>query len=149
MNTLMLANSIFQVNLPPELGGGVANYNYMFSLNNLVRPNEYVVPANLANKEVLVVGEVWSANNMNNKTSANSIDITWNNYANSHRFYGPSRSYTANKKIPVKAKIKFGAINSNKIRFSSYQTGSHNAQAGWNTSDCDLQCRGNLTFYYN
>ncbi|EAK9948669.1 hypothetical protein A0Z31_08185, partial [Campylobacter lari] len=70
-------------------------------------------------------------------------------YANSHRFYGPSRSYTANKKIPVKAKIKFGAINSNKIRFSSYQTGSHNAYAGWDTSDCSLQCRGNLTFYYN
>ncbi|EAJ0335871.1 hypothetical protein ACLMND_000871 [Campylobacter lari] len=149
MNALMLSNSIFQVNLPPELGGGVANYNYMFSLNNLVRPNEYMVPANLANKEVLVVGEVWSANNMNNKTSANSIALTWNNYSNSHTLHGASRWYEANRKIPIKLKIKFTAINSNKIRFSSYQTGSHNAQAGWNTSDCSLQCRGNLTFYYN
>ncbi|AJC87792.1 hypothetical protein [Campylobacter insulaenigrae] len=149
MNALMLANSIFQVDLPPELGGGVANYNYMFSLNNLVRPNEYVVPANLANKEVLVIGEVWSAYNMNNRTSANSIALTWNNYSNSHTLYGTARKYEANKKIPIKMKIVFSSINSNKIKFSSYQTGSHNASRGWDTRDCNLQCRGNLTFFYN
>ncbi|WP_139451846.1 hypothetical protein [Campylobacter armoricus] len=149
MNALLLANTGISIVLPPELGGGVANYNYMFSLNNMKRPNEYVVPANLANKEAIIIGEVWSLNSMNNKTSANSIDITWNDYGVNLRFTGPSRWYEANKKIPVKIKVRFGAINSNKIRLSSYQTGSHNAQRGWNTSDCNLQACANLTFYYN
>ncbi|EDC3026672.1 hypothetical protein GAC56_09625, partial [Campylobacter coli] len=81
---------------------------------------------------------------------ANSLNITWNNFSSNVELHALSKRYTANAKIKVEKKFKFGNINNLQIMLSSYQSGSANASAGWNLNDGDrLNPRANLTLYWN
>lgn len=150
MNCLLLSNNGIALNLPPSLGGSVANYNYMLKLD-MIYKQAVVLPSNINNKEVVMLGEVWTTGNMSNKTSANTLHITWNNFNSSVELHALSKYYTANAKIKVeKKKFNFGNINNLQIMLSSYQSGSANASAGWNLNDGNrLNPRANLTLYWN
>ncbi|EDJ9488175.1 hypothetical protein GFN24_06025, partial [Campylobacter coli] len=87
---------------------------------------------------------------MSNKTSANTLHITWNNFNSSVELHGLSKRYTANAKIKVEKKFNFGNINNLQIMLSSYQSGSANAARGWNLSGGNrLNPRAKLTLYWN
>ncbi|ELS4958017.1 hypothetical protein ABNJ18_002051, partial [Campylobacter coli] len=98
MNCLLLSNNGIALNLPPSLGGSVANYNHMLKLN-MIYKQAVVLPSNINNKEVVMLGEVWTTGNMSNKTSANTLHITWNNFNSSVELHALSKYYTANAKI--------------------------------------------------
>ncbi|HHS6627977.1 TPA: hypothetical protein ACTN7Q_000326 [Campylobacter jejuni] len=51
MNCLLLSNNGIALNLPPSLGGSVANYNYMLKLD-MIYKQAVVLPSNINNKEV-------------------------------------------------------------------------------------------------
>ncbi|WP_250539935.1 hypothetical protein [Campylobacter jejuni] len=109
-----------------------------------------VLPSNINNKEVVMLGEVWTTGNMSNKTSRNTLEITWNNFNSKVTLHALSKYYTANAKIKVEKKFNFGNINNLQIMLSSYQSGSANASAGWNLNDGNrLNPRANLTLYWN
>ncbi|EGZ8154824.1 hypothetical protein JJJ69_001863 [Campylobacter coli] len=109
-----------------------------------------VLPSNINNKEVVMLGEVWTTGNMSNKTSANTLHITWNNFNSSVELHGLSKYYTANAKIKVEKKFNFGNINNLQIMLSSWQSGSANARSGWNLNDGNrLNPRAKLTLYWN
>ncbi|EIU8216767.1 hypothetical protein ACV3DE_000441 [Campylobacter jejuni] len=149
MNCLLLSNNGIALNLPPSLGGSVANYNYMLKLD-MIYKQAVVLPSNINNKEVVMLGEVWTTGNMSNKTSANTLHITWNNFNSSVELHALSKYYTANAKIKVEKKFNFGNINNLQIMLSSYQSGSANARRGWNLNDGNrLNPRANLTLYWN
>ncbi|EIQ1824854.1 hypothetical protein LUV66_001333 [Campylobacter coli] len=149
MNCLLLSNNGIALNLPPSLGGSVANYNYMLKLD-MIYKQAVVLPSNINNKEVVMLGEVWTSANMSNKTSGNTLHITWNNFNSSVELHGLSKRYTANAKIKVEKKFKFGNINNLQIMLSSWQSGSANAARGWNLSGGNrLNPRANLTLYWN
>ncbi|EAJ1687745.1 hypothetical protein CFL70_05545 [Campylobacter coli] len=149
MNCLLLSNNGIALNLPPSLGGSVANYNYMLKLD-MIYKQAVVLPSNINNKEVVMLGEVWTTGNMSNKTSGNTLHITWNNFNSSVQLRGLSKYYTANAKIKVEKKFKFGNINNLQIMLSSYQSGSANAARGWNLGDGNrLNPRAKLTLYWN
>ncbi|ECS1419636.1 hypothetical protein F2473_04270 [Campylobacter coli] len=149
MNCLLLSNNGIALNLPPSLGGSVANYNYMLKLD-MIYKQAVVLPSNINNKEVVMLGEVWTTRNMSNKTSANSLNITWNNFSSNVKLHGLSKYYTANAKIKVEKKFNFGNINNLQIMLSSYQSGSANAARGWNLGAGNrLNPRANLTLYWN
>ncbi|MCH3789449.1 hypothetical protein [Campylobacter jejuni] len=149
MNCLLLSNNGIALNLPPSLGGSVANYNYMLKLD-MIYKQAVVLPSNINNKEVVILGEVWTTGSMSNKTSANTLHITWNNFKSSVKLHGLSKYYTANAKIKVEKKFNFGNINNLQIMLSSYQSGSANASAGWNLNDGNrLNPRAKLTLYWN
>ncbi|EAK4193771.1 hypothetical protein C1E14_02990, partial [Campylobacter coli] len=131
MNCLLLSNNGIALNLPPSLGGSVANYNYMLKLD-MIYKQAVVLPSNINNKEVVMLGEVWTTGNMSNKTSANTLHITWNNFNSNVELHGLSKYYTANAKIKVEKKFNFGNINNLQIMLSSWQSGSANARSGWN-----------------
>ncbi|ELJ5071944.1 hypothetical protein RS181_000863, partial [Campylobacter coli] len=95
-------------------------------------------------------GEVWTTGSMSNKTSANTLNITWNNFNSNVELHALSKYYAANAKIKVEKKFKFGNINNLQIMLSSYQSGSANAPRGWNLGDGNrLNPRANLTLYWN
>ncbi|HEE9130345.1 TPA: hypothetical protein R2J83_001110 [Campylobacter coli] len=149
MNCLLLSNNGIALNLPPSLGGSVANYNYMLKLD-MIYKQAVVLPSNINNKEVVMLGEVWTTGSMSNKTSANTLNITWNNFNSSVELHGLSKYYTANAKIKVEKKFNFGNINNLQIMLSSYQSGSANARAGWNLGGGNrLNPRAKLTLYWN
>ncbi|EAM0180166.1 hypothetical protein D1Z27_00360 [Campylobacter coli] len=149
MNCLLLSNNGIALNLPPSLGGSVANYNYMLKLD-MIYKQAVVLPSNINNKEVVMLGEVWTRANMHNKTSANTLNITWNNFSSSVELHGLSKYYTANAKIKVEKKFNFGNINNLQIMLSSWQSGSANAARGWNLGDGNrINPRANLTLYWN
>ncbi|EJD3103265.1 hypothetical protein M1V08_001840 [Campylobacter jejuni] len=149
MTPLIISNNNIALNLPPSLGGGIANYNYMLKLD-MIYKQAVVLPSNINNKEVVMLGEVWTTGNMSNKTSANTLHITWNNFNSSVELHALSRYYTANAKIKVEKKFNFGNINNLQIMLSSYQSGSAKAGTGWNLNDGDkLNPRANLTLYWN
>ncbi|ECL2318427.1 hypothetical protein FSM09_01225 [Campylobacter jejuni] len=149
MNCLLLSNNGIALNLPPSLGGSVANYNYMLKLD-MIYKQAVVLPSNINNKEVVMLGEVWTTGSMSNKTSGNTLHITWNNFNSSVELHGLSKYYAANAKIKVEKKFNFGNINNLQIMLSSWQSGSANARAGWNLSDGNrLNPRANLTLYWN
>ncbi|EJE7423852.1 hypothetical protein M3U09_001347 [Campylobacter coli] len=149
MNCLLLSNNGIALNLPPSLGGSVANYNYMLKLD-MIYKQAVVLPSNINNKEVVMLGEVWTTRNMSNKTSANTLNITWNNFNSSVELHGLSKRYTANAKIKVEKKFNFRNINNLQIMLSSYQSGSANAPRGWNLGDGNrLNPRAKLTLYWN
>ncbi|EPR8912902.1 hypothetical protein ACU89H_001824 [Campylobacter coli] len=149
MNCLLLSNNGIALNLPPSLGGSVANYNYMLKLD-MIYKQAVVLPSNINNKEVVMLGEVWTTRNMSNKTSANTLNITWNNFNSNVELHGLSKYYAANVKIKVEKKFKFGNINNLQIMLSSWQSGSANAPRGWNLGDGNrLNPRAKLTLYWN
>ncbi|EHQ6919069.1 hypothetical protein KIO45_000305 [Campylobacter jejuni] len=149
MNCLLLSNNGIALNLPPSLGGSVANYNYMLKLD-MIYKQAVVLPSNINNKEVVMLGEVWTTGSMSNKTSANTLNITWNNFNSNVELRALSKYYTANAKIKVEKKFNFGNINNLQIMLSSYQSGSANARTGWNLNDGNrLNPRANLTLYWN
>ncbi|EGT3461492.1 hypothetical protein JDX53_001820 [Campylobacter coli] len=149
MNCLLLSNNGIALNLPPSLGGSVANYNHMLKLD-MIYKQAVVLPSNINNKEVVILGEVWTTGSMSNKTSANTLNITWNNFNSNVELHGLSKYYVANAKIKVEKKFKFGNINNLQIMLSSYQSGSANAPRGWNLGDGNrLNPRANLTLYWN
>ncbi|EDO6738428.1 hypothetical protein ACVM8S_001951 [Campylobacter coli] len=149
MNCLLLSNNGIALNLPPSLGGSVANYNYMLKLD-MIYKQAVVLPSNINNKEVVMLGEVWTTGNMSNKTSGNTLNITWNNFSSNVELHGLSKYYTANAKIKVEKKFNFGNINNLQIMLSSWQSGSANAAHGWNLGDGNrLNPRANLTLYWN
>ncbi|HEB7642796.1 TPA: hypothetical protein RZI77_001135 [Campylobacter coli] len=149
MNCLLLSNNGIALNLPPSLGGSVANYNYMLKLD-MIYKQAVVLPSNINNKEVVMLGEVWTTGSMSNKTSANTLNITWNNFNSNVELNGLSKYYAANVKIKVEKKFKFGNINNLQIMLSSYQSGSANASRGWNLDGGNrLNPRANLTLYWN
>ncbi|EEP3611703.1 hypothetical protein HB582_000886 [Campylobacter coli] len=149
MNCLLLSNNGIALNLPPSLGGSVANYNYMLKLD-MIYKQAVVLPSNINNKEVVMLGEVWTTGNMSNKTSANTLHITWNNFNSNVELHGLSKYYTANAKIKVEKKFNFRNINNLQIMLSSYQSGSANAPRGWNLGDGNrLNPRAKLTLYWN
>ncbi|EFW4994003.1 hypothetical protein H3V87_000126 [Campylobacter jejuni] len=149
MNCLLLSNNGIALNLPPSLGGSVANYNYMLKLD-MIYKQAVVLPSNINNKEVVMLGEVWTTGSMSNKTSANTLNITWNNFNSSVKLHALSKRYTANAKIKVEKKFNFGNIDNLQIMLSSWQSGSANARAGWNLNDGNrLNPRANLTLYWN
>ncbi|EPJ2146313.1 hypothetical protein ACTFS3_001739, partial [Campylobacter coli] len=131
MNCLLLSNNGIALNLPPSLGGSVANYNYMLKLD-MIYKQAVVLPSNINNKEVVMLGEVWTTGSMSNKTSANTLNITWNNFNSNVELHGLSKYYAANVKIKVEKKFNFRNINNLQIMLSSYQSGSANAPRGWN-----------------
>ncbi|EAI4579426.1 hypothetical protein A2E05_05925 [Campylobacter coli] len=148
MNCLLLSNNGIALNLPPSLGGSVANYNYMLKLD-MIYKQAVVLPSNI-NKEVVMLGEVWTTGSMSNKTSANTLHITWNNFNSNVELHGLSKYYAANAKIKVEKKFNFGNINNLQIMLSSYQSGSANARAGWNLGGGNrLNPRAKLTLYWN
>ncbi|EIX2570861.1 hypothetical protein MKH02_000696 [Campylobacter coli] len=149
MNCLLLSNNGIALNLPPSLGGSVANYNYMLKLD-MIYKQAVVLPSNINNKEVVMLGEVWTTGSMSNKTSASTLDITWNNFNSSVELHGLSKYYTANAKIKVEKKFKFGNINNLQIMLSSWQSGSAKAPRGWNLNGGNrLNPREKLTLYWN
>ncbi|HEF1659453.1 TPA: hypothetical protein R8U12_001618 [Campylobacter coli] len=149
MNCLLLSNNGIALNLPPSLGGSVANYNYMLKLD-MIYKQAVVLPSNINNKEVVMLGEVWATGNMSNKTSANTLHITWNNFNSSVELHGLNKYYAANVKIKVEKKFNFGNINNLQIMLSSYQSGSANATRGWNLGGGNrLNPRAKLTLYWN
>ncbi|EOG3757982.1 hypothetical protein ACK99U_000283 [Campylobacter coli] len=149
MNCLLLSNNGIALNLPPSLGGSVANYNYMLKLD-MIYKQAVVLPSNINNKEVVMLGEVWTTRNMSNKTSANTLNITWNIFNSNVELHGLSKRYTANAKIKVEKKFNFGNINNLQIMLSSWQSGSAKAPRGWNLKDGNrLNPRANLTLYWN
>ncbi|HEB7567096.1 TPA: hypothetical protein RZI64_001802 [Campylobacter coli] len=149
MNCLLLSNNGIALNLPPSLGGSVANYNYMLKLD-MIYKQAVVLPSNINNKEVVMLGEVWTTGSMSNKTSANTLNITWNNFNSNVELHGLSKYYTANAKIKVEKKFNFRNINNLQIMLSSYQSGSANASAGWNLNGGNrLNPRAKLTLYWN
>ncbi|EDO7915352.1 hypothetical protein NVT61_001242 [Campylobacter coli] len=149
MNCLLLSNNGIALNLPPSLGGSVANYNYMLKLD-MIYKQAVVLPSNINNKEVVMLGEVWATGSMSNKTSANTLNITWNNFNSNVELHGLNKYYAANVKIKVEKKFNFGNINNLQIMLSSYQSGSANAARGWNLNDGNrLNPRANLTLYWN
>ncbi|EAI0273345.1 hypothetical protein GKJ35_05115 [Campylobacter jejuni] len=149
MNCLLLSNNGIALNLPPSLGGSVANYNYMLKLD-MIYKQAVVLPSNINNKEVVMLGEVWTTGSMSNKTSANTLNITWNNFNSNVELHGLNKYYAANVKIKVEKKFNFRNINNLQIMLSSYQSGSANAPRGWNLGDGNrLNPRANLTLYWN
>ncbi|EJO7219107.1 hypothetical protein NUE06_000171 [Campylobacter coli] len=149
MNCLLLSNNGIALNLPPSLGGSVANYNYMLKLD-MIYKQAVVLPSNINNKEVVMLGEVWTTGSMSNKTSGNTLHITWNNFNSSVELHALSKRYTANAKIKVEKKFNFRNINNLQIMLSSWQSGSANAARGWNLGDGNrLNPRANLTLYWN
>ncbi|ENY7294329.1 hypothetical protein ACF1LE_000132 [Campylobacter coli] len=149
MNCLLLSNNGIALNLPPSLGGSVANYNYMLNLD-MIYKQAVVLPSNINNKEVVMLGEVWTTGSMSNKTSANTLNITWNIFNSNVELHGLSKYYAANAKIKVEKKFKFGNINNLQIMLSSYQSGSANAPRGWNLGGGNrLNPRAKLTLYWN
>lgn len=149
MNCLLLSNNGIALKLPPSLGGSVANYNYMLKLD-MIYKQAVVLPSNINNKEVVMLGEVWTTGSMSNKTSASTLHITWNNFNSSVELHALSKRYTANAKIKVEKKFNFGNINNLQIMLSSYQSGSANAARGWNLNDGNrLNPRANLILYWN
>ncbi|MEL1079012.1 hypothetical protein, partial [Campylobacter coli] len=105
---------------------------------------------NINNKEVVMLGEVWTTGSMSNKTSGNTLNITWNNFSSNVELHGLSKYYAANAKIKVEKKFKFGNINNLQIMLSSYQSGSANAARGWNLDGGNrLNPRAKLTLYWN
>ncbi|ELZ6623230.1 hypothetical protein UXV00_001230 [Campylobacter coli] len=149
MNCLLLSNNGIALNLPPSLGGSVANYNYMLKLD-MIYKQAVVLPSNINNKEVVMLGEVWTTGSMSNKTSANTLNITWNIFNSNVELHGLSKRYTANAKIKVEKKFNFGNINNLQIMLSSWQSGSANAARGWNLGGGNrLNPRANLTLYWN
>ncbi|ELZ2089828.1 hypothetical protein THE95_000764 [Campylobacter coli] len=149
MNCLLLSNNGIALNLPPSLGGSVANYNYMLKLD-MIYKQAVVLPSNINNKEVVMLGEVWATGSMSNKTSANTLNITWNNFNSNVELHGLNKYYAANVKIKVEKKFKFGNINNLQIMLSSYQSGSANAPRGWNLGGGNrLNPRAKLTLYWN
>ncbi|EAI9200634.1 hypothetical protein C0V94_09085 [Campylobacter coli] len=149
MNCLLLSNNGIALNLPPSLGGSVANYNYMLKLD-MIYKQAVVLPSNINNKEVVMLGEVWTTRNMSNKTSANTLHITWNNFNSNVELHGLNKYYAANVKIKVEKKFNFGNINNLQIMLSSWQSGSANAPPGWNLGDGNrLNPRAKLTLYWN
>ncbi len=149
MNCLLLSNNGIALNLPPSLGGSVANYNYMLKLD-MIYKQAVVLPSNINNKEVVMLGEVWTTGSMSNKTSGNTLEITWNNFNSKVTLHALSKYYTANAKIKVEKKFNFGNIDNLQIMLSSYQSGSAHASAGWNLNDGNsLNPRANLTLYWN
>ncbi|EAJ7010324.1 hypothetical protein ACHIUN_08370 [Campylobacter coli] len=149
MNCLLLSNNGIALNLPPSLGGSVANYNYMLKLD-MIYKQAVVLPSNINNKEVVMLGEVWTTGSMSNKTSANTLNITWNNFNSNVELHGLNKYYAANVKIKVEKKFKFGNINNLQIMLSSYQSGSANAPRGWNLGGGNtLNPRAKLTLYWN
>lgn len=149
MNCLLLSNNGIALNLPPSLGGSVANYNYMLKLD-MIYKQAVVLPSNINNKEVVMLGEVWTTGSMSNKTSANTLNITWNNFNSSVELHGLNKYYAANVKIKVEKKFNFRNINNLQIMLSSYQSGSANAPRGWNLGAGNrLNPRAKLTLYWN
>ncbi|EPX8742501.1 hypothetical protein ACW5UD_001343 [Campylobacter coli] len=149
MNCLLLSNNGIALNLPPSLGGSVANYNYMLKLD-MIYKQAVVLPSNINNKEVVMLGEVWTTGSMSNKTSANTLNITWNNFNSSVELRALSKHYAANAKIKVEKKFNFGNINNLQIMLSSYQSGSAKAPRGWNLDGGNrLNPRAKLTLYWN
>ncbi|EAI2746897.1 hypothetical protein CNV50_04520 [Campylobacter jejuni] len=149
MNCLLLSNNGIALNLPPSLGGSVANYNYMLKLD-MIYKQAVVLPSNINNKEVVMLGEVWTTGSMSNKTSANTLNITWNNFNSNVELHGLNKYYAANVKIKVEKKFNFRNINNLQIMLSSYQSGSANAPRGWNLGGGNrLNPRANLTLYWN
>ncbi|ECR5639147.1 hypothetical protein F1L61_01860 [Campylobacter coli] len=149
MNCLLLSNNGIALNLPPSLGGSVANYNYMLKLD-MIYKQAVVLPSNINNKEVVMLGEVWTTGSMSNKTSGNTLEVTWNNFYSKVTLHALSKYYTANAKIKVEKKFKFGNINNLQIMLSSYQSSSGNTSAGYNLNDGNrLNPRANLTLYWN
>ncbi|EAL7042294.1 hypothetical protein ABC884_00625 [Campylobacter coli] len=149
MNCLLLSNNGIALNLPPSLGGSVANYNYMLKLD-MIYKQAVVLPSNINNKEVVMLGEVWTSANMSNKASANTLHITWNNFNSNVELHALSKYYAANVKIKVEKKFNFRNINNLQIMLSSYQSGSANAPRGWNLGDGNrLNPRAKLTLYWN
>ncbi|EPI2598758.1 hypothetical protein ACS1UM_001846, partial [Campylobacter coli] len=87
---------------------------------------------------------------MSNKTSANTLNITWNNFNSNVELHGLNKYYAANVKIKVEKKFNFGNINNLQIMLSSYQSGSANAPRGWNLGGGNrLNPRAKLTLYWN
>ncbi|EAI8676605.1 hypothetical protein CWV77_08430 [Campylobacter coli] len=149
MNCLLLSNNGIALNLPPSLGGSVANYNYMLKLD-MIYKQAVVLPSNINNKEVVMLGEVWATGSMSNKTSANTLNITWNNFNSNVELHGLNKYYAANVKIKVEKKFNFRNINNLQIMLSSYQSGSANATPGWNLGGGNrLNPRAKLTLYWN
>ncbi|ELK3838743.1 hypothetical protein Q7F97_000099 [Campylobacter coli] len=149
MNCLLLSNNGIALNLPPSLGGSVANYNYMLKLD-MIYKQAVVLPSNINNKEVVMLGEVWTTGSMSNKTSANTLEVTWNNFNSKVTLHALSKRYTANAKIKVEKKFNFGNINNLQIMLSSWQSGSANAPRGWNLGGGNrLNPRAKLTLYWN
>ncbi|HEF9373979.1 TPA: hypothetical protein SBX18_001235 [Campylobacter coli] len=149
MNCLLLSNNGIALNLPPSLGGSVANYNYMLKLD-MIYKQAVVLPSNINNKEVVMLGEVWTTGSMSNKTSGNTLNITWNNFNSNVELRALSKYYTANAKIKVEKKFNFRNINNLQIMLSSWQSGSSKAPSGWNLGDGNiLNPRAKLTLYWN
>ncbi|ELM7347414.1 hypothetical protein Q2X77_001914 [Campylobacter coli] len=149
MNCLLLSNNGIALNLPPSLGGSVANYNYMLKLD-MIYKQAVVLPSNINNKEVVMLGEVWATGSMSNKTSANTLNITWNIFNSNVELHGLNKYYAANVKIKVEKKFNFRNINNLQIMLSSYQSGSANAPRGWNLGGGNrLNPRAKLTLYWN
>ncbi|EHR2907021.1 hypothetical protein KTR84_000828 [Campylobacter coli] len=149
MNCLLLSNNGIALNLPPSLGGSVANYNYMLKLD-MIYKQAVVLPSNINNKEVVMLGEVWTIRNLSNKTSGSTLEITWNNFNSKVTLHALSKYYTANAKIKVEKKFNFRNINNLQIMLSSWQSGSAKAPRGWNLGGGDgLNPRAKLTLYWN
>ncbi|EAI2149074.1 hypothetical protein KY417_001160 [Campylobacter jejuni] len=149
MTPLIISNNNIALNLPPSLGGGIANYEHMLKLD-MIYKQAVALPSNIINKEVIMLGEVWTSANMSNKTSGNTLEITWNNFSSKVTLHELSRYYTANAKIKIEKKFNFGNINNLQIMLSSWQSGSANAGSGYNLADGDrLNPRASLTLYWN
>lgn len=149
MTPLIISNNNIALNLPPSLGGGIANYEHMLKLD-MIYKQAVALPSNIINKEVIMLGEVWTLGNMSNKTSGNTLEITWNNFSSKVTLHELSRYYTANAKIKIEKKFNFGNINNLQIMLSSWQSGSANAGSGYNLADGDrLNPRASLTLYWN
>lgn len=149
MTPLIISNNNIALNLPPSLGGGIANYEHMLKLD-MIYKQAVALPSNIINKEVIMLGEVWTSANMSNKTSGNTLEITWNNFSSKVTLHELSRYYTANAKIKIEKKFNFGNINNLQIMLSSWQSGSTNAGSGYNLADGDrLNPRASLTLYWN
>lgn len=149
MTPLIISNNNIALNLPPSLGGGIANYEHMLKLD-MIYKQAVALPSNIINKEVIMLGEVWTSANMSNKTSGNTLEITWNNFSSKVTLHELSKYYTANEKIKIEKKFNFENINNLQIMLSSWQSGSANAGSGYNLADGDrLNPRASLTLYWN
>lgn len=145
MTALLLSDN----KIPVSVGGKTEYYTYMLKIHMNFK-QAVTLPPSIVNKNVLLLGDTWTIRSMSNKTSQNSITLTWNNFANAIDFHGLSKYYTAYYKIKVEKRFNFGNIDKLQIMLSSYQTGSARAARGWNAPGSEhLSPQASLTFYWN
>ncbi|EJD3103031.1 hypothetical protein M1V08_001591 [Campylobacter jejuni] len=106
----------------------------------------YSLPESALNKSVAVRGNVWTKQNMSNKTSANTIHLVLNNdYNITYKLHPISRYYKKDAKIPVD---KIMHNYKNPIKLATWQSGSAKAVRGWDPAG-SLIMAGELEFYWN